>query len=89
MWHLILFAVIGLFIGAAARLWYDEHGLRNVLGSLLLGMVGALTGGVISWNYWPAVDDQFQTGNLVMSILGAMIAIIFWAGVAYARRIRA
>jgi uncharacterized membrane protein YeaQ/YmgE (transglycosylase-associated protein family) len=57
----------------------------RILGTLALGTAGALVGGMISWIYWPAVEDQFHSGNLLLSVLGAMIVIMVAAGVAYAR----
>ena len=39
---------------------------------------------MISYIYWPAVDGHFDSGNLLVSLLGAMIVIAFSAGVAYA-----
>lgn len=87
MWNLLVFAVIGLFAGAAVRLLYPGRQPMQILGTLVLGMAGALAGGMISWMNWPEVDGQFQTGNLSMSILGALIVIGVGAGVGYARRL--
>ena len=85
MWNLLVFAVIGLLAGAAARLLYPGRQLTHILGTMLLGMIGAVLGGMISWSLWPAVDGEFQTGNLVLSFIGAVIPIVFWAGVSYQR----
>ncbi len=52
---------------------------------MLIGIIGAVVGGMISWSWWPVVDGEFQTGNLILSVLGAMIVIALWAGVAYMR----
>jgi uncharacterized membrane protein YeaQ/YmgE (transglycosylase-associated protein family) len=86
-WNLIVFALIGLLAGTAAQVFYPGRQAMRILGTLVLGMVGALVGGMISWIYWPAVDGQFQSGNLLLSILGAMTVIVLWASVAYARGI--
>lgn len=85
MWNVLVFALIGLLAGSAARVFYPGRQPTRILGTILLGMAGALAGGMLSWIYWAPVDGQFQSGNLVLSILGAMIAIMGWAGVAYAR----
>ncbi len=85
MWNLLVFAVIGLLTGAAARLLYPGRQPTHALGTMLLGMIGALLGGMLSWAWWPAVDAEFHTGNLVLSLLGAMFAIAFYASVAYMR----
>jgi uncharacterized membrane protein YeaQ/YmgE (transglycosylase-associated protein family) len=85
MANLLVFAVIGLLAAAAARLLYPRREPMRILGTMILGMVGAVGGGMISWASWPEVDGQFQSGNLVMSILGALIVIVLWATVSYVR----
>jgi uncharacterized membrane protein YeaQ/YmgE (transglycosylase-associated protein family) len=87
MWNLLVFAVIGLLTGAAARMLYPGRRSTHILGTVLLGIIGAAVGGMISWIWWPAVDGEFHTGNLILSVLGAAIVIALWAGVAYTRRL--
>lgn len=85
MSNILVFALIGLLTGAAARLFYPGRQPMRILGTLAVGMAGALIGGVISWTTWPAVTGQFQVGNLLMSMLAAILVLVLWAGVAYAR----
>jgi uncharacterized membrane protein YeaQ/YmgE (transglycosylase-associated protein family) len=85
MWNLLVFALIGLVAGGAARLFYPGREPLRILGTMALGMAGSLLGGLLSWVYWPAVEGSFTTGNLLMSVLGALLVLVFWAGVAYAR----
>jgi uncharacterized membrane protein YeaQ/YmgE (transglycosylase-associated protein family) len=87
MWNLIVFAVIGLLIGAAAQVFYSERQPTQLLGTVMLGILGALAGGMLSWSYWPLVDGQFASGNLLLALLGAVFGVVFRAGVAYARRL--
>jgi uncharacterized membrane protein YeaQ/YmgE (transglycosylase-associated protein family) len=87
MLSLFVFAVIGLLAGSAARLFYPGRQPLHILGTLLLGMIGALAGGMFSWNYWPALEDQFDAGNLLLSTLGAVALILAWAGYAYKRNL--
>jgi len=88
MLNLLVFAAIGLFAGAAARLLYPGRRPLRILGTGLIGMGGALAGGIFSWAYWPFVDGQFQSGNLIVSLLGAMIVLALSAGLAYKRRLK-
>jgi uncharacterized membrane protein YeaQ/YmgE (transglycosylase-associated protein family) len=88
MWNLLVFAVIGLLAGASARLLYPGRQPMRILGTMVIGMLGALGGGMISWSWWPEVDGEFQSGNLILSIIGAMIGIVLWAGVAYKRSLK-
>lgn len=85
--NLIIFAVIGLLAGAASRLLYPGRQPLRVVGSLILGMLGALAGGMISWSVWPQEDGQFQSGNLVVSMIGAALVLVVGAVVLYGRRI--
>lgn len=87
MKNIIVFAVIGLLAGGAARLLYPRRQPWRVLGTLTLGAAGSIIGGVISWAAWPEVDNQFQSGNLVVSAVGALLALAFGAALSYARGI--
>jgi uncharacterized membrane protein YeaQ/YmgE (transglycosylase-associated protein family) len=87
MWNLLVFALVGLLAGTAARMLYPGRQPTRILGTLALGAAGGVVGGMISWAYWPEVDNQFHSGNLGVSILGAFIMIAFWAGVSYARNL--
>jgi len=89
MWNFLVFAVIGLLTGAAARVLYPGRRSMHILGTMVIGMVGAVLGGMISWIWWQAEDGDFHTGNLTLSVLGAITVIVVWAGVAYQRRLRA
>lgn len=81
----LVFAALGLLTGAAARLLCPGRRPLHILSTLLVGIVGALVGGMISWTWWPALDREFHTGNLILSVLGAGLAIVLGAGIAYQR----
>ncbi len=87
LWNLLVFALIGLFAGAAARLFYPNRQLTRILGTIVLGMVGSLLGGLLSWAFWPEVDGQFSSAALLMSVVGAAVVLVLWPSVAYARGI--
>jgi uncharacterized membrane protein YeaQ/YmgE (transglycosylase-associated protein family) len=85
MWNLLVFALIGLLAGTAARLFYPGRQPQRIAGTVVLGIIGALAGGMLSWIAWPEVDGEFHSGNLLGSFLGAAVVIAFWAAVAYGR----
>jgi uncharacterized membrane protein YeaQ/YmgE (transglycosylase-associated protein family) len=87
LWNLVVFALIGLFVGGAARLFYPGRQPWRILGTLVLGVAGSLLGGLLSWTIWPAVESDIHTGALLISFLGAVLGLVLWAGVAYARSI--
>ena len=85
MWNVLVFSVIGLLAGTAARLFYPGRRLKHILGTMLIGTIGGAVGGLISWKWWPAVDGEFHTGNLIFSVLGGLTLIALWAVIAYQR----
>jgi uncharacterized membrane protein YeaQ/YmgE (transglycosylase-associated protein family) len=85
-WNLLIFAVIGLVAGAAARVFYPDRQPLRILITMLHGMVGSVLGGLISWVFWPEADGQFASGALVMSSLGAVLALLSWPALAYGHR---
>jgi uncharacterized membrane protein YeaQ/YmgE (transglycosylase-associated protein family) len=87
MSDLIVFALIGLLVGASSRLLYPGREPAKVLGTLLLAMIGSMLGGVIAWGMWPGVEGQFYAGTLLTSLLGAVVVVAAWACIAYGRRI--
>ncbi len=89
MSDLIVFAVIGLLTGAAARLCYPGREAWQALVTMLVSTVGAVLAGMISWAVWPAEDGQLYPGALLTALLGALLALGVWAGVSYYRRISA
>jgi len=70
MWNLLVFAVIGLLTGAAARLLYPGRRVTHILGTMLIGIIGGVAGGMISWLWWPAEDGNFKRATLSCQSLG-------------------
>jgi len=83
----VVFAVLGLLVGAAARILYPRRQPLHVLGTMALGVIGGILGGVASWAGWPEVENQFQSANLIFSVVGAMAVITTAVGIIYARGI--
>lgn len=84
MLDLAVFALIGLFVGAGARLWYPRREPKQIMGTMLIGIIGAVLGGLLSWAIWPD-EKQFHSGSLLVALIGSIVAIIGYASWAYAR----
>jgi uncharacterized membrane protein YeaQ/YmgE (transglycosylase-associated protein family) len=87
VWNLVVFALIGLLVGAAARLFWAGREPTRVLRTLVLGMAGSLAAGLIAAACVPTVEGQVSDSTLLAAFLGAVLALVFWAGVGYARTI--
>jgi uncharacterized membrane protein YeaQ/YmgE (transglycosylase-associated protein family) len=84
MWSLLVFAVIGLLAGAAARMYYPGPQPVRVPGTLVLGVVGALAGGMVSWACWP-LHDGLQVGNGLLAFFGSVVVLVLWSVWSYLR----
>ena len=85
MLHLFLFVVYGLMVGTAAR-WIvagAEPGGWTV--SLLLGVSGALLGGLVG--HWLGMYGPAQGTGFVMSLLGAIVVVALYHGFAARRHV--
>ncbi len=84
-WNLVVFALIGAFAGGTVRVFYAGRQPMKILGTVVLGMVGALLGGLLSWAIWPPTADDIHMRALALSWFGALLALGIWPLVAYAR----
>jgi len=84
MWWLL----IGLVAGGSARMLVPGRQSMGLIMTMVLGLVGSVIGGMISsvvFGYSPN-DPTFHAGGLVMSTVGAVIALAVY--VAYSQRIQ-
>ncbi len=78
--------LLGLLVGSATPALYPVRQAKGGRGTVALGMTGALVGGMISGSYWRLEDGRFHTGNVILAVLGAAVAIVLWAIAARVRR---
>jgi uncharacterized membrane protein YeaQ/YmgE (transglycosylase-associated protein family) len=80
---IITWAVFGLIIGLIARFLYPGNQPMSLLMTMVLGIVGSLVGGFISWavGFRPE-EGAFRGAGWIMSIVGALIVV--WASLYFA-----
>ena len=76
----IWWIVIGLIAGALARLIMPGRDPMGVIATILLGIVGSILGGLVSWAIWGADEAgrSFRPAGLLLSIVGAIIVLWIW-----------
>lgn len=73
---IIVWMVFGLVIGLIARMLYPGRQSMGLFATMLLGIVGSLVGGFISWAIgFRSEDGAFRGAGWIMSIVGAMIVV--------------
>jgi uncharacterized membrane protein YeaQ/YmgE (transglycosylase-associated protein family) len=76
---IISWAVFGLVIGLIARMLYPGRQPMGFIGTMILGIVGSLLGGFISYMFgFHPEEGAFSGGGWIMSIIGALIVV--WIG---------
>lgn len=80
MLSFIWFLIIGLIAGLLARLIMPGRDSMSLLMTMLLGIVGSILGGLISWAIWGAetAGTGFRPAGLLLSILGAIVVLFVW-----------
>jgi len=80
---IIGWAFSGLIIGAIARFLVPGRQPMGMLMTMLLGIVGSLAGGGLTWILTGA-NDPYSPAGWIMSIIGAVLLV--WLYLANARR---
>lgn len=77
MMGFIWMIIIGLIAGALARLIMPGRDPMGIVMTIILGIVGSILGGLVSWAIWGADtrDGGFRPAGLLLSILGAIIVL--------------
>jgi uncharacterized membrane protein YeaQ/YmgE (transglycosylase-associated protein family) len=77
MMSFIWWLIIGLIAGALARLIMPGRDAMGIVATILLGIVGSILGGLVSWAIWGAETEGggFRPAGLLLSILGAILVL--------------
>lgn len=78
MLSFIWFLVIGLIAGLLARLIMPGKDSMGLIATILLGIVGSVIGGAISWAIWGQQTTGIPTAGLLLSIVGAIVVLAIW-----------
>ena len=77
--QIIWWIIVGLIVGALARLLVPGRDPLGWLGTILLGIAGSFVGGFIASLIWrPADGNYFQPGGLLLSLVGAVLLLLIW-----------
>ena len=77
--HVIWALIVGLIVGALARLLVPGQQHLGVLMTSILGVVGSFVGGFIgSVVSRPAEGSFFHPAGFVLSVIGAIVVLVLW-----------
>jgi uncharacterized membrane protein YeaQ/YmgE (transglycosylase-associated protein family) len=78
MLSFIWFLIIGLVAGLLARLILPGKDAMSLLATMVLGAIGSILGGVISWALWGGDGTTIRPSGIIMSIVGAILVLLIW-----------
>lgn len=85
---ILAWIVLGLIAGALAKAIYPGHQSGGILGTLLLGIIGAFVGGslytLLTTGTLALTSVGFSIGGIVVAVIGAIIAL--WLYYAFSSR---
>jgi uncharacterized membrane protein YeaQ/YmgE (transglycosylase-associated protein family) len=86
MLNLLGWALAGLIVGGLARFLMPGRQPMGILMTMVLGIIGALVGGGISWMIWGLPGEPYAAHawpGYLLAILGAVL--VLWAFLSTAR----
>ena len=79
MLHILWMFIVGIVVGAIARLIMPGSHPMGILMTGLLGIAGSFAGGFISRLFSKPPDGaKVHPAGIIMSIIGALILLFLW-----------
>ena len=75
---IIGYIVVGVIVGVLARFLVPGHDPMGILGTIVLGILGALIGGWVAGAIYPDTAGI----DWIASILAAVVLVLLWRAVA-------
>lgn len=80
--NIVAWIVLGLLAGAIAKAIYPGHQGGGILGTILLGIIGAFVGGTLgtflSTGTLQLTATSLSIPGVAVAVLGAIIAVFLW-----------
>jgi uncharacterized membrane protein YeaQ/YmgE (transglycosylase-associated protein family) len=79
MLHFLWMFIVGIVVGAIARLILPGAQTMGILMTGILGVAGSIVGGLIARVFSrPPEGTPFHPAGILMSIVGAVIVLYLW-----------
>jgi uncharacterized membrane protein YeaQ/YmgE (transglycosylase-associated protein family) len=85
VWSVVSWFVFGLIVGLLARFLVPGRQDMSWLMTALLGIVGSVLGGAVSWAIFGTPDGKINPAGWLMSIVGAIVVVLIYGRLKGAR----
>lgn len=83
--NILAWIVLGLIAGAIAKAIYPGHQGGGILGTMILGIIGAFIGGslysLLTTGSLALTSAGLSLGGIIVAVLGAIIALFIYYAV--------
>lgn len=80
---IVAWIILGLIAGAIAKAIYPGRQGGGLLGTMLLGIIGAFVGGslhtLLTTGALQLTGVTFSIGGIALAVVGAIIAVFVWS----------
>ena len=80
--NILAWVVLGLIAGAIAKAIYPGNQSGGILGTMILGIIGAFVGGslysLLSTGTLAITSAGLSVGGIVVAVLGAIVALFIY-----------
>jgi uncharacterized membrane protein YeaQ/YmgE (transglycosylase-associated protein family) len=79
MLHIIWSIIVGLIVGAIAHFFVPSSGHLGFIGTVFVGIVGSVVGGLIARIFSRPKDGAFfHPAGFFLSVIGAIIVLVLY-----------
>jgi uncharacterized membrane protein YeaQ/YmgE (transglycosylase-associated protein family) len=80
--NILAWIALGLIAGAIAKAIYPGHQGGGILGTILLGIIGAFIGGSLGVFFttgtFALAAPTLSAAGIILAIIGSIVAIFLW-----------
>jgi len=80
--NILAWVVLGLIAGAIAKAIYPGHQGGGILGTILLGIIGAFVGGSLGLFFTTGTlaltAPTLSITGIIVAIIGSIVAVFLW-----------
>jgi len=89
--NILAWIVLGLIAGAIAKAIYPGHQGGGILGTMILGIIGAFVGGslyaLLTTGSLTLASTGLSIPGIAVAVLGAIIALFIWGALTRSRAV--
>ncbi|KOP24983.1 transglycosylase [Hapalosiphon sp. MRB220] len=80
--NILAWIVLGLIAGAIAKAIYPGHQGGGILGTIILGIIGAFVGGSLGVFFatgrFALAASTLSIPGILVAVIGAIVAVLVW-----------